>query len=84
MVGPRAYVKQELTEQMIRFPQTKQYLPNILAVKPGITGFWQTNGRNEIPFVKRAEIDASYATSHSIWQDILVLIKTPRAMLSKW
>ncbi len=84
MVGPRAYVKQELKEQTDKYPQTKKYLPNILAVKPGITGVWQTNGRNEIPFVQRAKIDAKYADNKSIWQDIRILLKTPPAMFSKW
>lgn len=84
MVGPRAYVKQELEEQTNKYPQTKKYLKNILAVKPGITGVWQTNGRNEIPFTQRAKIDAGYAGNQSIWHDIKILLKTPKAMLSKW
>ncbi len=84
MVGPRAYVEQELNEQTKRFPETKQYLENIVSVKPGITGVWQTSGRNEIPFTKRAEIDAKYANNKSIWNDIKILLKTPRAMISKW
>lgn len=84
MVGPRAYVKEELDEQMEKFPETNKYRKKILAVKPGITGVWQTSGRNEIPFTKRAQIDAGYSTETSIMQDILILIKTPKAMLSKW
>lgn len=86
MVGPRAYLKEELKEQMDRYPQTKQYLQSILAVKPGITGIWQVSGRNEIPFIKRAEMDASYLDKKnlSIWFDLKILCKTPKAMLSKW
>lgn len=84
MVGPRAYVKKELAEQSQRYPETKKYVPSILAVKPGITGVWQTSGRNEIPFTKRAQIDANYAHNQSIWADVLILLKTPKAMLSKW
>ncbi len=84
MVGPRAYVKQELKEQMRKYPNTQQHLDAILAVKPGITGIWQTEGRNEIPFTKRAKIDAQYIENQSIWLDIKILLKTPQAMLSKW
>lgn len=84
MVGPRAYVKEELDEQMEKFPETKKYRKKILAVKPGITGIWQTSGRNEIPFTKRAKIDSSYASEKSIKKDIIILLKTPQAMLSKW
>jgi len=84
MVGPRAYVEQELKEQMDKHPETKKYLKNILAVKPGITGIWQTSGRNEIPFTQRAKIDSHYATDNCLWHDLKILLKTPHAMLSKW
>lgn len=84
MVGPRAYVRKELEEQSRKYPQTKQYIPYILSVKPGITGPWQTSGRNEIPFAKRAEMDSEYAKNKSIRKDILILLRTPKAMLSKW
>lgn len=84
MVGPRAYVRTELDEQSERYPETKEYIPHILSVKPGITGPWQTGGRNEVPFPIRARLDADYAKKHSIWTDIMILLKTPQAMISKW
>jgi lipopolysaccharide/colanic/teichoic acid biosynthesis glycosyltransferase len=84
MVGPRAYVKRELEEQTARYPQTKKYKDAILSVKPGITGPWQTSGRNEIPFEIRAKMDAEYAEKKSIINDVMILVKTPKAMLSKW
>lgn len=84
MVGPRAYLHEELVEQVERYPDTKKYLKYILSIKPGITGPWQVNGRNDIPFVKRAQLDARYAQTASIAEDIKILLKTPRAMLSKW
>lgn len=84
MVGPRAYLREELKEQTARYPETRQYIKDIISVKPGITGPWQVSGRNEIPFSKRAELDALYARQQSIWQDVLILCKTPQAMLSKW
>jgi lipopolysaccharide/colanic/teichoic acid biosynthesis glycosyltransferase len=84
IVGPRAYVKKELKEQTNKYPETKKYVQDILSVKPGITGPWQTGGRNEIPFKTRALIDSNYAKNRSIRQDLAILIKTPKAMLSKW
>ena len=84
IVGPRAYVKRELKEQTEKYPKTKKYVKDILSVKPGITGPWQTSGRNEIPFKKRALIDSNYAKNRSIHQDLVILAKTPKAMLSKW
>lgn len=61
MVGPRAYMKSELNEQTKKHPETRPYIKKILTIKPGVTGPWQTSGRNEIPFAKRAEMDAKYA-----------------------
>lgn len=84
MVGPRAYVARELEEQQQKYPETKELISQILSVKPGITGPWQTSGRNEVPFNVRAKMDAEYARQRSILRDILILIKTPQAMLSKW
>lgn len=84
MIGPRAYVMKELEEQSQKYPETKPYVKDILSVKPGITGPWQTGGRNEVPFPIRAKMDAEYARNRSIGKDIMYLLKTPRAMLSKW
>ncbi|MEP7167659.1 MAG: sugar transferase [Candidatus Woesebacteria bacterium] len=84
MVGPRAYVARELEEQQQKYPETKALISQIVSVKPGITGPWQTSGRNEVPFNVRAKMDAEYARQRSIVRDILILIKTPQAMLSKW
>lgn len=84
MVGPRAYVERELREQQQKYPETRPLIKDILSIKPGVTGPWQTSGRNEVPFNKRAQMDAAYARQKNIWKDIWILIKTPRAMLSKW
>jgi len=84
MIGPRAYVRSELDEQQKKYPETAKLIDEILSVKPGITGPWQTSGRNEIPFNKRAKMDAEYARQRSIINDILILLKTPKAMISKW
>ncbi|MBU0974620.1 sugar transferase [Patescibacteria group bacterium] len=84
MIGPRAYVQKEFDEQTKKYPQTKKYKEIILSVKPGITGPWQTSGRNEIPFNIRAKMDANYAKQKSILRDLHIMIKTPMAMISKW
>ena len=84
IVGPRAYVTQEIKEQTQKYPKTKKWMPTILSIKPGITGPWQTSGRNVIPFDKRAELDFKYANSFNFWGDLRIILKTPRAMISKW
>ncbi len=84
LVGPRAYLKKELQQQKRRYPKTKPLIKEILTVKPGVTGPWQTSGRNEVPFTKRAQMDAEYARAKSLMRDIVIILKTPVAMLSKW
>lgn len=82
IVGPRAYYPDELKEQQKIYPQTKKYVEQLLKVKPGITGFWQVTGRSEINFDKRVEMDAEYASSRSIWRDLIIILKTPWVMFS--
>ncbi len=84
IVGPRAYVALEIKEQTGKYPETKKLMNTIYSVKPGITGPWQTSGRNIVPFHKRAKMDYDYAMNHSLWRDLIILIKTPVAMISKW
>lgn len=84
LVGPRAYIKKELVDQTQKYPQTKPLIDTILSVKPGITGPWQTSGRNIISFDKRARMDFNYARHLNFWWDLIIILKTPKAMLSKW
>lgn len=84
LVGPRAYIKKELIDQTQKYPQTKPLIDTILSVKPGITGPWQTSGRNIISFDKRARMDFNYARHLNFWWDLIIILKTPKAMLSKW
>lgn len=82
LVGPRAYYLFELAEQQKKYPQTKELVKEVLGVKPGITGQWQVSGRSEINFDKRIEMDAEYARRRSIIYDLIILIKTPLAMVT--
>ncbi len=82
IVGPRPYYVDELDEQQKKYPKTEKLVKEMLSVKPGITGFWQVSGRSEVNFDKRIEMDAYYARKRSIILDILVLLKTPWAMIS--
>lgn len=82
IVGPRPYLSEELEEQQKRFPGTENHVKEMLSVKPGITGFWQVSGRSDVNFDKRIEMDAYYARKRSIVLDVLILLKTPWAMIS--
>lgn len=84
LVGPRAYREEELKEYENKFPHTKQYINDIRSVKPGLTGIWQTSGRNDLPFEKRAKMDSNYVRNRSLRQEISIILKTPFSMLSRW
>lgn len=84
IVGPRAYRPQEIEAQIKKYPNAKRWIEKALMVKPGLTGLWQVSGRNDVPFDKRVQIDAEYASRKSLFEDVKILFKTPRAMLSKW
>lgn len=52
-------------------------------VKPGITGWAQINGRDEIPIEKKAELDGYYASNYSLGLDIKILFLTVFKVLKK-
>ena len=81
LVGPRAYKPDELEYKMKEYPQTKKDVEALLMVKPGITGVWQVSGRSEVPFPARAKMDGDYARRSSLREDLLIILKTPGAML---
>lgn len=82
LVGPRPYYPEELEEQQKKYPQTRELVEEVLSIKPGITGVWQVSGRSELNFDKRIAIDAAYAQKKSIIYDIIILAKSPWAMIS--
>ena len=82
IVGPRAYLPGELREQQTKYSGTEKYVEEMLKVKPGITGFWQVNGRSEVNFDKRIEMDAYYARKRSLIFDLLIMLKTPFTMIT--
>lgn len=84
LIGPRAYREEELQEQEKKYPDTKKYIKIIRSAKPGITGVWQTSGRNDISFRQRAKMDADYIKKQSFIEEITIIIKTPLSMLSRW
>ena len=82
VVGPRAYYPDELREQQIKYPQTRESVKVVLSIKPGITGYWQVSGRSEINFDKRIEMDATYVRKRSIIYDLWIILKTPWVIIS--
>jgi lipopolysaccharide/colanic/teichoic acid biosynthesis glycosyltransferase len=75
LVGPRPPLPYEFAKYEM------WHRRRLLAVKPGITGFWQVEGRSRVKFDEMVRMDIAYARSWSIWTDIKILWKTPRAVV---
>ena len=48
----------------------------IITCKPGVTGYWQVNGRSDVDFEERLEMDKYYIENRSILLDIKLLFQT--------
>ena len=73
LVGPRPLEAFELDQYR------KKSL--LLGVKPGLTGLAVVSGRRDIPFEERRKLDLYYVQNWSFWLDIVILVKTVRAVL---
>lgn len=69
LVGPRPLLMQYLNKYTPE--QARRH-----EVKPGITGWAQINGRQNIPFSKRIEYDLWYVDNRSFFIDFKILILT--------
>lgn len=67
LVGPRPM----MVSQQVLYPGMAYY-----ALRPGITGYWQTAGRNRTTFEARAEYDDAYEAELSLVADVKVLAAT--------
>jgi exopolysaccharide biosynthesis polyprenyl glycosylphosphotransferase len=76
LVGPRPFVTAEAEE--IDGWAARRY-----TVRPGLTGLWQTSGRNDLPFEELQRLDYSYVASWSLWWDLRILWHTPASVLGR-
>lgn len=67
LVGPRPM----MPSQKEIYPGSAYY-----ALRPGITGLWQTSVRNESSFAERAQFDTAYLRELSFANDVRILFKT--------
>ena len=75
LVGPRPLVEGELAFH--------NGLKLYEKVKPGITGWWGCNGRSNIDYRERLELEYYYVKHCSLYLDILCIIRTLFAVLKK-
>jgi undecaprenyl-phosphate galactose phosphotransferase len=76
LVGPRPVVQMEID----RYGEDAHFY---LATRPGITGLWQVSGRSETSYERRVQLDAWYVKNWTLWHDIVILLKTIPAVLSR-
>lgn len=75
-VGPRPtlpYQAQSYTEE-----QKRRF-----EMKPGVTGWAQVNGRNDLTWTEKIQYDVEYIDNFSLWMDIKILFKTVLVVLKK-
>lgn len=75
LVGPRPYLPRE--KEMMGY-----FYNVIISTVPGITGYWQVNGRSDVTFEGRLRMDDWYIRNWSVWMDIVLLIKTIKVVFS--
>jgi lipopolysaccharide/colanic/teichoic acid biosynthesis glycosyltransferase len=73
LIGPRPTVP----EQVARYDERQR---GRLAVKPGLTGWAQVNGRASLPWSERIELDLYYIAHRSPLLDARIVVRTLRAL----
>ena len=76
LVGPRPYLPREKEEM-------GEFFKYIVSQKPGLTGYWQVAGRNDVTFEDRLKMDMNYYHKSNIWIDIKLILKTIKKVLLK-
>jgi len=76
LIGPRPYLPREMDK-------LKDFKDIILSVPPGITGLWQTYGRNEKTYQERLLLDSWYVRNWNLWLDVVILLKTFNTVIKR-
>jgi len=74
LVGPRPYLFREKDDM-------GDWYDTIIKCKPGLTGYWQVNGRNDTDFEYRCELDHYYFEHRSSIMDAKIVIKTVKQVV---
>lgn len=76
LVGPRPVIKDELEKY-------GKYKEKFLSVTPGLTGYWQANGRSNTTYEERVQMDMYYIDHMSLLLDIKIMFQTVVAVIKK-
>lgn len=75
LIGPRPHMPSEVD----RYDRRQERL---FSIKPGITGYAQIFGRDQLPFEEEARLDLYYIQNWSLLLDVYVLVSTMRVIFS--
>ena len=76
IIGPRPVVEEELSWY-------GNDVDLVLSVKPGLTGWWEVNGRSEVPYPKRCDLELYYVKNASLALDVRILLGTLKVVFSQ-
>ena len=77
LVGPRPLIPEETEIRELR----EKY--NVYTIRPGITGWAQVNGRDNISLEQKALLDKEYVEKQSLGFDIKILVMTVLKVLRR-
>ncbi|WP_295084269.1 sugar transferase [Ruminococcus sp.] len=66
VIGPRPFIEEE----------QKNLPSDRLAVKPGLSCYWQIGGKNSLPLPEQIELDRKYIREQSVFVDVKIIMKT--------
>lgn len=76
IVGPRPIVEKEITKY-------GECVEEVFSVLPGLTGYWQANGRSDTTYEERVQMDMYYINNRSLLTDIKIIFKTFATVIKK-
>lgn len=76
IVGPRPIVNKEIEKY-------GEYAETVFSVLPGLTGYWQANGRSDTTYEERVQLDMHYIKNRSLTMDIKIILKTFVSVIKK-
>ena len=76
LVGPRPCTPHEFT----RYQASQRERVN---APPGLTGYWQVNGKNKTTFTEMINMDIFYTKNMSLWLDLAIIVRTLPAIITQ-
>lgn len=74
LIGNRPYLPREKEDM-------GKYFDDIVKTKPGLTGYWQVSGRNNVSFLQRLKLEQEYSKRAGLKLDIYIFFKTFKVVL---